>query len=226
MNINLINTGIIALAFLVLFGIAELLYHRFKVRAEVTRKIVHISTGLLTLLFPPFIENHWLVLILCGSFLFILLASFPLKMLPSINAVDRITRGSILYPVIVYACFLIYQRFDNLAFYYLPILNLALCDPVASMVGKKFPRMEYMTFGHTKTITGSLGFFVSSVLLSLGLLTQLAGIQIGWALFISICIALPTTIAEAITHKGYDNLSIPASVVGVLLIFEYYGLWL
>ncbi|MFT5779034.1 MAG: phytol kinase [Crocinitomicaceae bacterium] len=220
MSWNLINTGILAMAFLALFSFAELLYRRFKVQAEVTRKIVHVVTGIITLLFPPLIGNHWLVLFLCGSFLLILLVSFPLKMLPSINAVDRKTRGSLIYPVIVYCSFLIYLEFDNLTFYYIPILTLALCDPIAALVGKRFPWGRYKTFGHTKTMSGSFGFFFSAAILSILLLIQLEEIPPFMALLASLCIAFTTTIAEALTHKGYDNLTIPATALGVLLIFE------
>jgi phytol kinase len=223
MSWNLINTGILALSFLALFSFAELLYRRCEVEAEITRKIVHVCTGIITLLFPPLIGNHWLVLFLCGSFLLILLVSFPLKMLPSINAVDRKTRGSLIYPIVVYCCFLIYLEFDNLTFYYIPILTLALCDPIAALVGKKIPWMRYTTFGHTKTISGSLGFFFSAAVLSMALLTQLEEISPLTALITALSIAFTTAIAEALSHKGYDNLSIPASAVGILLLFESIG---
>jgi dolichol kinase len=225
MTQNLINTGILAAAFLALFATAELLYHRFKFRAEITRKIVHVFTGILTLLFPPMVENHWLVLALCASFLLILLASFPLKMLPSINAVNRKTNGSILYPIIVYSCYLIYQSYDNLAFYYIPILILALCDPTAALVGKNFPKGKYTTFGHSKTLSGSFGFLLAALILSVLLLVFMEQVPFSTALIIGGCIACTTAFAEAISHRGYDNLTIPATAVGVLLFFEHYTLF-
>lgn len=220
MNWNWINTGILAAAFLTLFSVAELLYHRFKVQAEITRKIVHVFTGILTLLFPPMIGNHWLVLALCGSFLLILLASWPLKLLPSINAVERKTKGSILYPIIVYGCFLIYQHYDNMAFYYVPILTLALCDPIAALIGKSFPYGRYTSFGHQKTLSGSLGFCFSAWILSVGLFVGLEGIALVPALLVGGIIAITTTIAEALSHGGYDNLTIPATATGVLLLTQ------
>lgn len=222
MSTSLINTGILAIAFLILFGFAELLYHRYKLKAEITRKIVHVSTGLITLLFPPMIGNHWLVLVLCGSFLLILLASFPLKILPSINAVSRKTSGSILYPVVVYSCFLIFQHYDNLIFYYIPILTLALCDPIAALVGKKFPYGRYSTFGHTKTISGSLGFFVSATALSMVLIFTMTSLTPATGIALACVIAFTTTIAEAFSHAGLDNLTIPGTALGLLWIFETY----
>ena len=74
MNENILHTIFLAGVFLILFASAELLYHKFKVKAEITRNYVHIITGLLTMLVPPLIENHWLVMALSGSFLIILTA--------------------------------------------------------------------------------------------------------------------------------------------------------
>lgn len=221
MNPHFINTGILALAFLVLFSVAELLYHRFNFKAEVTRKIVHICTGVLTLLFPAMLENHWFVLALCSSFLIILLASLALKMLPSINAVDRKTSGSILYPVIVYGCFLLYQEYGNIILYYIPILTLAICDPIAALVGKKFPWKAYTTFGHQKTLSGSIGFFIASFFLSLILLAIFINVPYSSSVIIAFCIALTTAFAEAITHRGLDNLSIPAAAIATILLFHH-----
>lgn len=219
---NWINIGILGTAFLLLFAVAELLYHKFKIQAEVTRKIVHIFTGVLTLLFPPMLENHWFVLALCGSFLVILLVSWPLKLLPSINAVERKTTGSILYPIIVYGCFLNYNYFDNFALYYIPILTLALCDPVAAYVGKKYPFKPYSAFGQMKTLSGSLGFLGFAFLLSFAFLIGLEHYSLIHALFVALLLALSTAFAEGISHGGYDNFTIPFAATAVLLAAEYF----
>ncbi|MBI3234471.1 MAG: phosphatidate cytidylyltransferase, partial [Bacteroidetes bacterium] len=59
MNKDIINTLILSGMFLTLFGLAEVLYHFFKVKAELTRKLVHFGTGLLTFLFPLILSSHW-----------------------------------------------------------------------------------------------------------------------------------------------------------------------
>jgi dolichol kinase len=222
MNENITNTIYLAGVFLVLFASAEILYHKFNVKAEITRKIVHVSTGLLTMLFPPLIENHWLVLLLCSSFFIILMLSIALKLLPSINAVDRKTRGSILYPVIVYGCFLLYGHYGQLMIYYIPILILAISDPIAALVGKNWPKWKYKTFGQTKTLSGSAGFLISSLIICLSLFMGLESIPFNKAIAISFGVAIVTTIAEAVSHRGYDNLTIPVGALCVLIFFNYY----
>lgn len=222
MSENLLNTIYLAGAFLVLFASAEFFYHKLKLRAELTRKYVHIFTGLLTMLFPPFIENHWFVLLLCGSFFFILLASLGLGLLPSINAVERKTRGSILYPIIVYGCFLLFKEYNQFMFYYIPILILALCDPVAALVGVRWPMGKYQTFGITKTMSGSFGFFILAIIICLGLMLSLEEISLLTIITLSIVISLVTTLAESFTHKGYDNLSIPLGAILILIIYNQF----
>ncbi len=219
----MLHTTLLAAAFLTLFAITELLYHRLHVKVNMTRKIVHVFTGLLTLLFPPLLTNHWYVMALCGSFLLILLVSMPLKLLPSINAVDRKTSGSILYPIVVYGCYLVYQHYNDLTWYYLPILTLALCDPIAELIGRSLPRGRYSTFGHQKTLSGSLGFFTSSLILSIILLVGVSGYPLAPALILAACLAVSTTIAEALSHGGFDNLTIPATVLGILFIYQHYS---
>lgn len=220
MTSQLLNTLFLAGAFLTLFASAEIAYHRFGFKAEVTRKYVHVMTGLLTMLFPPLIQNHWLVLALCGSFLVILIASMKFNLLHSINAVDRRTSGSLLYPIIVYVCYVIAENYGQTHWYYLPILILAICDPAAAFVGKRWPRGKYTSFGHQKTLSGSGTFLLTAVSLTASLLI-LAGSDSGFKwVWISCLIGGVATTAEAVTHGGFDNLSIPFSVLFILMLLS------
>ncbi|MGG7665701.1 hypothetical protein [Dyadobacter sp. BHUBP1] len=208
---------ILACCFLLLFGVAELLYHFGKLGAEWTRKIVHIGTGLLTLLFPVVLVSHWQVLFLCASFLVILLASLKFGWLPSINAIDRFSYGSILFPVIVYLLFLVFQMADRgLIVFYLPILVLAICDPVAALVGKRFPFGKYQIMGSGKSAAGSLAFFASALLVTAVTVSAFDGAHSGMLLIL--VVPMMATIAEALGVRGMDNFTIPASVVSTLCL--------
>ena len=224
MNGQFLNIFYLAGAYLILFASAEVLYIKFKVKAEFTRKYVHVVTGLLTLLFPPLLQNHWFVLILCGSFFVILIASIRFNFLKSINAVDRDTLGSLFYPIIVYGCFLVFDYFNQYLFYYIPILVMAICDPIAALVGKTWPMGRFKIIGQSKTLSGSAGFLVSSLIVSFILIVSFTDVDIIAALMISFAVAFSTTIIEAVSYKGYDNLTIPAVALGVLLLlFNYYN---
>ena len=212
---------LLSLCFLALFGLAEYLYRGHKIRGEITRKIVHFGTGILTLLFPVFLVSHWQVLFLCGSFLLLLIASMKLKLLPSINAIDRVSYGSLLFPVAVYVCHLGYFLADKgPILFYLPILILAICDPLAALVGKRWPRGRYRVGRSRKTLSGSLAFFVASVGLSVLLFhALLPGEVLLWrSLLLSVLLSIFVTVIEAVSGRGTDNLTIPLGAVLALYL--------
>ena len=216
---DLLYTAILSGAFLSLFGVAETLYHYFNTKVEITRKIVHLGTGLLTLLFPLMLDDHRLVLLLCSSFVFILLISMRYNFLKSVNAIDRPSVGSIDYPVAVYGCYLAFNYFDHqYAYFYIPILILAICDPVAALAGKRWPIGRYKIGNSNKTLMGSAMFFLSAfiVIIVLSLMEH----NMTRIVMRGVIIALFSTVSEAITGRGYDNITIPVSVLGSLIIID------
>lgn len=215
MRHDFINILILTFVFLLLFASAEWMYLYKKVKPEVTRKYVHVSTGLLTFLFPVMLHSHWSVLLLCGSFLLLLIGSLHFGFLPSINAVKRKTYGSLLFPIVVYGCYLIADCTHQQPFFYLPILVLSVSDPLAALVGKRFHKGAFVIAGHTKTLSGSFAFFISASF-SLWVYYFVVGHTV--VLWNALLIALLATIAEALSQKGFDNMTIPASVI--------LGLWL
>jgi len=217
---EIIYMAIYAGSFLALFGIAELLYHYAKVYVEITRKVVHIGTGLITLSFPLVLTTHWSVLILTISFVVILVISKKFNLLKSINGIRRSSRGSILYPIIIYVTYWIFTIFDDVLFFYLPILILAICDPIAALTGKKWPRGKYKIFKETKTLMGSTWFFISCLILTMAFVIPLRD---NWLeiICVTLFISFITTLAEAGSQKGWDNLFIPLTVTASLLLSQY-----
>ena len=222
MGTNLSNTLILAGCYLVLFAISELLYHVWKVKVEITRKLVHVGTGLLALLFPIFLDNHWWVLLLCASFAVMLICSLRYDLLKSINAIDRKSIGSLAYPVAVYGCYLSYsfQGYQYI-YYYLPIMILAISDPLAALCGKRWPWGAYRIAGANKTMVGSVVFFVSAFLITLlsWCYLYISDITMG-KLLAFVFITLLATITEATSRDGYDNVSIPFTVIGGMFLTQ------
>lgn len=223
MSTAILNTTFLALAFLGLFAIGEILFHRLRIKVEITRKFIHLGTGMLSLLFPILLKNHWLVLLLCSSFLVLLVLSKRFHLLPSINSIDRISYGSLWYPVSVYLCYLAFECKDfNIAFYYIPILILAISDPFAAIAGKHLPSGKIGFRVNQKTRIGSGTFFITASIISfltLYFLWSDAGhINI---ILSSLIIAAVTTTVELFTGQGHDNITIPASALSCLFIFDY-----
>ena len=213
-----INVIILAAGFLILFACAELMHHQFKLKAEITRKFVHLFTGFITLLFPIMLQNHWVVLFLCTSFAVLLVLSKKFHFLPSINKINRSSMGSVLYPVVVYGCYFAGDYFESTLYFYTPILILAVADPVAAICGKKWPFGKYAVFGNSKTLVGSGAFFTAAFFTTWMLFWIQAAIP-HEKISIVFLLAFFTTLAEGVSHKGFDNLTVPA-VALLLLIFS------
>lgn len=198
--------------YLLLFGFTDLLYHRFKVDANITRKIVHVCTGLIALTFPVYLQHFWQVAWLCLSFLLLMAVSERFKWFKSITAIERKSYGSWLFALVVLACFYIQLHEVRTEFFYLPILVLTISDPLAAIVGKRLDYKPLNVFGHKKTVGGSLAFLCSAILI-LSVVNYffytLNGLEI-------IVMAIAATIAELSSTKGLDNLTVPGIIVILL----------
>lgn len=217
MKQDIISMLLLSAAFTLLFGLAELLWRKAGWKAEQTRKLVHAGTGILTILFPIMLSSHWWVLVLCSGFFIILVGSIYWGWLPSIHAIERKSLGSLLFPVSVYICFLFYEMNGALlALFYMPILVLAICDPIAAMVGTRFPIGKMQVLGGRKTLAGTSAFFIAALaVIYFCCMVWPVAFTTPKALTI-IAIALAATLAELISKNGSDNLSIPLIMIFIL----------
>jgi len=220
-------TLILSGCFLLLFAILEILYHYFKVDAEYTRKMSHIFSGILTIIFLVYFNHLWQGLLICFTFFILLALSMKYNFLKSINAVDRKTYGNLLYPLIVMFVFAFYiyakehfTLFGPRLYFYLPILVFALCDPAAAFAGRYYQKTRPHITG--KTLVGSAAFFVLAFLISLPLLLYYnrGGLDVFTLIALALALALTTTLAEKWSTNGWDNFNISFTAVIVLFVFE------
>jgi dolichol kinase len=221
MSKEIIATAILAVVFLAVFGLAELMHRALKVRAEMSRKFVHITSGIITLAFPLVLHSPWPVLFLCGSFAFILWASLRWNMLPSIHAVDRHTLGSYVFPAAVFGCYLAYYYYRQYIYFYEPILILAICDPIAALFGKKWQLGKYQVGSNHKTIMGSGAFFVFAFVINFVLFGFLGNMSLQEVILYGMISALLGATAEAVSQKGLDNITVPAVCLLLLILVNH-----
>jgi dolichol kinase len=109
---------------------------------------------------------------------------------------------------------------QQLIYFYLPILILSICDPLAALVGKKWAYGKYKVGNDYKTIMGSLAFFMSClVIMIVSFYSSLEQESVFSLLFYSALISILVTGTEACCRKGFDNLAIPITVMlGLILI--------
>ena len=219
---------LISIMGLSLFGLCELMYHRFGVNAEITRKTAHIGSGLLSLLFPVYFHNQWWVLLICAVFQLLLVLSSNYGFLKSINAVPRKTYGSIVYPIVVYLVYLVWYyterspegKNNTYIYYYLPILIMAICDPIATLAGRVFPLYKFTKLN--KSLGGSLTFWFAAFAISCYFILNSSVFSQFDVIWVSILIATISSITELYSKKGLDNLFIPVSVIFALYLIEYF----
>lgn len=224
---KLVTVLLLGTCFLALFAVAEMLYHLAKIKAEYTRKLVHIGTGLLTLLFPVLLTDTWEVVLLCSIFFVLLLLSLKFRFLKSINNIDRQSSGSTLYPVIIIIVFLFYKwmsmqalAYTPLATFYMPVLIMAVADPAAAIAGNAYKQKQSVATG--KTIAGSLVFFITANIISAGVfLYTCNACNSLFILLQAAAISVATTITERVSNKGWDNFTIPLVCCICLWWFHY-----
>jgi len=204
--------------FLLLFMLGEFAYHKVNIKVEYTRKAIHIITGVIALFFPLFIKSPLDLILLCGGFAILLNITLKYNLLQSVNNVDRVSRGSILYPVAVILCFMFNYYRDTYMYFFIPILTLAMADPIAALVGKKYPLGKYTLREQTKTMSGSGSFFIVALFISFVALNLKEDGNLTQSIWISLFVATATTVGEGLSFKGDDNIVIPICAIVSLLI--------
>ena len=189
-----------------------------------TRKFAHMTATLSTTPFPFLFNDHWYVLFLAGVFFVLLFMSRNTRHLKSIHDIDRFSVGSYMLPLSIYLTFLISFRIGDPFLFILPMLVLAISDPLAGIFGVSITigNSKIRIFSRTleKTYAGSLTFFISSLLISMiaiSIRNWYLGIE---TFFLAGAVALVGTIVEMLSPKGSDNLSVPLSILAVLVVLN------
>jgi len=220
-NITLTLLYLIGIALLLVFN--ELAYRRLKLKGEITRKFAHFSTALATIPFPYIFLSHWHVLVLAVIFAVVLFLTRSKKQLNSIHDIERKSMGSFLLPIAVYVVFYISFEMGNKLIYILPMIILAVCDPIAAILGmsgwKGNGNISFFRWKSRKTYFGSAAFLVTCFVISVIALyyyRQSFDLKTFW---LALLIAIVGTLSELICWRGSDNLTIPVSVAIVLGFF-------
>jgi uncharacterized protein (TIGR00297 family) len=198
---------------------AEFLRSRFSGSPEITRKLVHIATGMLICFTPRFFVSGVPPMLLAASFMVINYAAIRAGILKGIHGTNRASFGTVYYPFSFFV--LVLLSWDS-APYFLSIsmLILALADAAAAIVGEnlKAPSVYHLT-SDKKSIQGSAAMFVTTWVIAYGGILFFVPPEIPIALpvvLIAFAVAAFVTAWEAISSAGLDNLTIPLAAGFVL----------
>ena len=210
-----------------LAGLRSLQRH-FAFHPELTRKMVHVGMGLVTLSFPYLFHETWPVLILALSSI-VLLGSVRLyapvqRELGSVlGGVDRASLGEIYFPVAVSTVF--WMANGDKVLFLVPVLVLALADATGALIGVRYGLARYETDEGWKSWEGSLSFFIVAFLsihIPVLLMTNTGRAE---SLLIGLSLALVIMLMEAISWRGLDNLFIPLTTFVLLKVYLTLSTW-
>jgi len=102
------------------------------------------------------------------------------------------------------------------------VVVLGVGDPIAALVGRRFGRHKLI---NGRSVEGSLAFLVTSACAAVGVLLALHELSVVAAATIALAAAVPATLAELVSRRVDDNLTIPLSAAaGALAAFGVVGL--
>ena len=204
---ELLRAGLLAVGFVAILVVVEAWYRTGRPPVELTRKVVHLASGLPVLAFPWIFQSPWSVLGLSAVIGGVLWAGGRSGVLGSVHDVERTSRGELLYPLGIVLLF--FFAHDRPVFYLVSVLVLIVSDPTAALVGLSYGRTRYAVEDHWRSLEGSVGFFLMTFLAVHLPLLLMAGLDPAVSVLVALLVAILVTLFEAVCLHGADNLAIP-----------------
>lgn len=220
-----IYLGLFFLALLIVIGIAEVIRKLLKWSPEVTRKIVHISTGILIALTPLVFKSNIPLIVISLVFAIVNYLAIKFGFFKGMHNTSRITYGTVFYPV-AFIFLLLFFWENHKIILIISALIMAVADALAAIVGENFEKPhQYNLLGEKKSIEGSFTMFIVTLIITF------AGLKYGWkfidngysftsgqCFWAAAIVGIIAVATEALSKKGSDNLSVPLSA-GFILHF-------
>jgi phytol kinase len=187
-----------------------------------TRKVIHIGVGMMSWALPFLFDNPWPFVAAALGFAILNLLDWRYGFFSSMASSDSSNLGTVYFPLAAAAVSVIFWEHPPLMV--AALMPLTWGDGIAPVVGQAFGRNAYTVFGHTRTLQGSAGFFVAGLLftwLALWLIPGQPAVSPFVALGPAAAIMASTTVVEAVSIRGLDNLTITAVAILILLAWPF-----
>jgi len=198
-----------------------------QVSQKTSRKFLHAMIGNLPFVIPFFTSNIYPALVAAPFILVTFLASpySPFKN-DKLEGLASITEEGHPLGLVLYAI-----SYSLLALFFASepyivaagILPMAYGDSAASLVGEKYGKRRY-NFVASKSLEGSIAMFCCSLLSStIGLVffSRFYLFEVSNVILATIAVVSVTTLAEGMSPKGFDNLTVP--ILGALTFLLLIG---
>ncbi len=215
--------GLIA-SYLYAFGllfIVEAIGKRLKWPQAFTRKIIHIGAGMWIWGILALFDTWTYGIIPFATFIVLNYIFYRYQIFKAMDAVDS-SPGTVYFAISITLLFGLLWRtggaLDRVPIAAAAVMAMTWGDGLASIVGLKYGKHIYTTFGHKRSREGSAAMAAASFLVILLTLAWLPGSVLSpnsvalpfWGILL--CAVIGTgiaTAAEAFSPAGTDNLSVP-----------------
>lgn len=222
LNNNLLGVVIGTVYIFAIIGLAELLRRVRGYGSGFTRKVIHIGVGMMTWALIYLFTSPWPFIGMCLVFAFLLYLDYKFELVPAMASTDKSNKGTIYFPLAAAAGVFAFWSYPPLMV--AALMPLTWGDGLAPVVGKAYGRRAYFVASHMRTVEGSMGFFVFGLLftwLALWIMPGPPTISPAAAFLPALVITICTTLIEAVSIKGIDNLTITAVAILILYFWPF-----
>lgn len=207
----MLAVGLAGGVFLALLATAEAATRRWRIGAELSRKLVHLSSGVVAAGLP-LVMSFLSVIVLAALFIPFMVVSRRVGLFPAVHGVKRATWGEVYFPLGVVLAAALFPQATPYAY---GMLVMGMSDSFAGLTGQRWGRRVYRLGTAHKTYVGSATFFATTFVLTGGALAVAGSLSASSLIVVPVLAAL-LTLVEGMSGGGVDNVVLPAAAAGLL----------
>lgn len=205
-----------------IIGVAEGLRRWRGYGSGFTRKVIHIGVGMMSWFLPFLFTSALPFVFACVVFMVINFVDWRYGLIGSMQSKHRSNLGTVYFPFAAAVVALIFWERPPLMV--AALMPLTWGDGLAPVIGANYGRNFYRIHTSTRTLEGSAGFFVAGLLatwLALWVMPGAPDISPAAAVLPALVIMLATTLIEAVSIWGLDNLTVTAAAILILSLWPF-----
>lgn len=200
----------------ILLVISESLTIKDRHKGELVRKFTHITVGTF-IAFWPWLMSMRAIQIIGLAMVAVVYFNRSVDIFRFNRNLQRETWGDYFFAL---AISLTAQLTDSKILFAIAVLNLALADGLAAVIGRKYgAKWRYRIFTQRKSLIGSMTFwFISLCVFGVGALFAQSQINITGYLLLIVLAPPVLTLLENASVFGLDNITVPLAALGALYL--------
>lgn len=176
---------------------------------EISRKFVHIALCNIWFIYLTFIDSVIWASILPAVFVVINILSYKFKIIKSMEREKNDGFGTVYYAISILFIAIFSYLIKNPLIGASGIFIMGYGDGFAAILGQMVESKTYMIGKTKKSFAGSFTMFCISLFILLVVLDMLG---VNYFIVKAVGISLVATVLEAISIKGFDNITVPVIV--------------